>query len=219
MRDKILCLLLALSVVASSAQAQPKRPATAPAPKVVELGRIGASAPSEAEKARPQEKSATPRAAPSRQDMIAALNTRQKAGGNLALGPTFRVTPNALYNANVSALLWCTSSAGRVSSHANGGHWQCDSGQSNELRFNFRQLTPNSTYLATVDHAFLGAVDVVTTLNGQEQTTTIDGANPLYLVFQTGAGQTTATVKIQRIRGSAFQSGGSWYSLDLAKVQ
>lgn len=217
MRNTILCLLLALGLAAANAQAQPKR--LAPAPEVLELGRIGASAPDQAERAQPVEKSAARRTAPSRQDMIAALKTRQKAGVNLTLGPTFRVTPNALYNANVSVMLRCASSAGRVTSHAGGGSWQCDAGESNELRFSFQQLTPSSTYLATVDHSFLGAVDVVTTLSGQEQTSSIEGAAPLFLVFQTGAGQTTATVKIRKIRGSAYQSAGSWYSLDLAKVQ
>lgn len=218
MRDHVLCTLLALFLVASSAQAQPRPAPAQTKAKVVELGRIGTDAP-EAELARPKEKGAALRAAPSRQDMVAALNTRQKAGGNITLGPTFRVTPNALYSGNVSVRLWCVTSPGITISHASGGAWQCQSGANNEMTFSFRALTPNSIYLATVDHAFSGAVDVVTTQNGQNQTTTVEGLSPLYLVFQTGAGQTTATVKIRKIRGGAFQSSGSWYSLDLARVQ
>jgi hypothetical protein len=184
--------------------------ATLGAPAVVNLGKIGAAATS-------AEMAARVREPPSKDAALGAL--RLTVGANASLGTTYRITPRTPYNAHMSVQWACHGVPSMLSTSGNSNVWTCDSGSNNTLRFDFRDIKANTTYLVTLDFGFPGSMDVETTVNGNSQTTTITNpAHPLFLVFQTGAGQTAASITLKKVHGSAYGSGGSFHSAELTEV-
>lgn len=197
------------AAVAAPAQRQAAARRADPEPVVHDLGRVDPSAPDTSGEKAPD--------APSKAPAIAALKTR--TNGDISLGATYRVTPRNLYDPHIGVQLSCWAHT-EIYTQLNMNSWSCSGGDSNALKFYFRQLEPNASYLMTVSGQLGASVEVETQLNGATHKTTIaPPGDPLFIVFQTGAGQTTANVTVGKIHGSAYGLATAVFrSLELTKI-
>ena len=206
-----LAQLLALTAVCNSVFAQVE-----PAPKVHDLGRVQ---PIKVD--REQAVASETLAQPPRR---AATKALKAAGATGSDNPVLaRISPRGLYHPMVSAYLRCGRATSWTLTYDSNNLWRCDAAAGLEtfMHFDFRKLKPNAKYLVTVSHR-IGKLDVQTKVGDSTQTTTIENpGDPLYLVFQTGAGQNAASIKLANMHGpgSHPNATNTFYWLELNEIK
>lgn len=210
---------LALSAAPMS-WSQPNAKLAAKAPTVMKLGVIGAARPAKGTVVGGNHAADDNSQPISRQALLSAV--RLATNPNAQLGATARISVRGMYHPKISARLICPGPGEAIIS-VQYNTWHCNDQLGHKLEFQFKQLSPSSTYVVSVDMPSFWEYEVVTTSGASEQTFLVKPPeNPYLGVFQTGPGQTTASLMFRKLKhtGPAGIGGppGRFRSLELTKV-